>query len=100
MREVVVHLSKDLVSRYGIKRFPVRKGDMVKIVKGDKEKDEKINIFGKEGKVIKVLKDEGKVVVENINISKADGKMKPRKLDPSPWLSRRSSWRTRRGKKG
>jgi len=83
MREVVVHLSKDLVSRYGIKRFPVRKGDMVKIVKGDKEKDEKINIFGKEGKVIKVLKDEGKVVVENINISKADGKMKPRKLDPS-----------------
>lgn len=83
MREVVVHLSKDLVSRYGIKRFPVRKGDMVRIIKGDSEKDEKLNIRGKEGKVVKVLKDENKVIVENVNISKADGKMKPKKLDPS-----------------
>ncbi|MEM0135126.1 MAG: 50S ribosomal protein L24 [Thermoplasmatales archaeon] len=83
MKDIVIHLSKDLTSRYGIKRFPVRKGDLVRIVKGDGDKDEKLNVMGKEGKVIKVLKNEKKVVVENINISKADGKMKPRKIDPS-----------------
>ncbi|MEL9915027.1 MAG: 50S ribosomal protein L24 [Thermoplasmatales archaeon] len=83
MKDIVIHLSKDLTSRYGIKRFPVRKGDLVRIVKGDGDKDEKLNVVGKEGKVLKVLKNEKKVVVENVNISKADGKMKPRKIDPS-----------------
>ncbi len=81
--EFNLHLSKDLIEKYGIKRFGVRKGDIVRVVKGDSEKDEKLNIVGKEAKVIKVLKKEGKVIVENINIAKADGKMKPRKLDPS-----------------
>ncbi|MCL5930123.1 MAG: 50S ribosomal protein L24 [Candidatus Thermoplasmatota archaeon] len=83
MKNMNVHLSKDLISKYGIKNFPVRKGDMVRIVRGDAEKDEKLNIVGKEGKVIKIMTDKGKVVVENINIAKSDGKMKPRKLDPS-----------------
>lgn len=83
MKNMNVHLSKDLISKYGIRNFPVRKGDMVRIVRGDAEKDEKLNIVGKEGKVIKIMTGEGKVVVENINIAKADGKMKPRKLDPS-----------------
>ena len=83
MKNVSVHLSKDLISKYGIKNFPVRKGDLVRIVRGDAEKDEKLNIVGKEGKVIKIITDEGKVIIENINIAKADGKMKPRKLDPS-----------------
>ncbi|MEM0128057.1 MAG: 50S ribosomal protein L24 [Thermoplasmatales archaeon] len=83
MKDVVIHLSKDLISRYGVRRFPVRKGDLVKIIKGDTDKDEKFNIVGKEGKVIKVLKDQNKVIIENINISKADGKMKPRKIDPT-----------------
>ncbi len=78
-----LHLSKDLIEKYGIKRFGVRKGDIVRVVKGDSDKDEKLNIVGKEAKVIKVLKRERKVIVENINIAKADGKMKPRKLDPS-----------------
>ena len=83
MKNMNVHLSKDLISKYGIKNFTVRKGDMVRIVRGDAEKDEKLNIVGKEGKVIKIMTDKGKVVVENINIAKSDGKMKPRKLDPS-----------------
>jgi large subunit ribosomal protein L24 len=83
VKNVTVHLSKDLISKYGIRRFPVRKGDMVRIVRGDAEKDDKLNVVGKEGKVIKVLKDDGKIVIENINIAKADGKMKPKKLDPS-----------------
>jgi large subunit ribosomal protein L24 len=83
MKNITVHFSKDLISKYGIRRFPVRKGDVVRIVRGDAEKDEKLNIVGKEGKVIKVMKDKGKIVIENINIAKADGKMKPRKLDPS-----------------
>ncbi|MCW6158766.1 MAG: 50S ribosomal protein L24 [Thermoplasmatales archaeon] len=83
MKNVSVHLSKDLISKYGVKNFPIRKGDIVRIVRGDAEKDEKLNIVGKEGKVIKILTDKGKVIIENINISKADGKMKPRKIDPS-----------------
>ena len=48
MKNMNVHLSKDLISKYGIKNFPVRKGDMVRIVRGDAEKDEKLNIVGKE----------------------------------------------------
>lgn len=83
MKNVMVHLSRDLVSKYGIRNFPVRKGDLVRIVRGDAEKDEKLNIVGKEGKVIKIVTGDGKIVIENINIAKADGKMKPRKIDPS-----------------
>ncbi len=83
MKNINVHLSKDLISKYGIKNFPVRKGDIARIVRGDAEKDEKLNIVGKEGKVIKIITDEGKVVIENVNIAKSDGKMKPRKLDPN-----------------
>jgi large subunit ribosomal protein L24 len=81
--ELNLHLSNDLSEKYGIKKFGVRKGDIVRIVKGDSNKDEKLNIVGKEAKVVKVLRKEGKIVVENINVAKADGKMKPKKLDPS-----------------
>ncbi len=83
MKNMSVHLSRDLIAKYGVRNFPVRKGDLVRIVRGDAEKDEKLNIVGKEGKVIKIMTGERKVVVENINVAKADGKMKPRKLDPS-----------------
>jgi large subunit ribosomal protein L24 len=83
MKNVMVHLSRDLISKYGIRNFPIRKGDLVRVVRGDAEKDEKLNIVGKEGKVIKIITGKGKIVIENINIAKADGKMKPRKIDPS-----------------
>lgn len=86
MKNINVHLSKDLISKYGIKSFPVRKGDMVRIVRGDADKDDKLNIVGKEGKVIKIYTDEGKVVIENINTAKADGKMKPRKMAPNAMI--------------
>lgn len=81
--ELNLHLSNDLSEKYGIKKFGVRKGDLVKIIKGDSHKDEKLNIVGKEAKVVKVLRKNNKIIVENVNIAKADGKMKPRKLDPS-----------------
>lgn len=83
MKKITIHLSKDLIGKYGIKRFPIRKGDTVRVIKGDAEKEEKLNTVGKEGKVIKVIKDEGKIVVENLNIAKSDGKMKPKKFEPS-----------------
>lgn len=83
MKNITLHLSKDLISKYGIRKFPARKGDVVRIVRGDAEKDDKLNTVGKEGKIIKIVTREGKIVIENINIAKADGKMKPRKLDPS-----------------
>lgn len=84
MQKLNAHLSKELTEKYGIKRFPIRKGDIVKIVRGDSSKpDDKYNIKGKEGKVLQVLRKEGKLIIENVNIAKADGKMKPKKIDVS-----------------
>jgi len=83
VQKINVHLSKELYEKYGIKKFPVRKGDVVRIVRGDSKKDDKNNVKGKEGKILQVLREEGKLIIENINISKADGKMKPRKIDAS-----------------
>lgn len=83
MKNMSIHLSRDLIGKYGIKRFPVRKGDIVRVVKGDAEKDDKYNTVGKEGKVVRVLNNENRVVVENLNIAKADGKMKQKKFDQS-----------------
>ena len=83
VQKINVHLSKELYEKYGIKKFPVRKGDVVRIVRGDAGKDDKNNVKGKEGKVLQVLRSEGKLIIENVNISKADGKMKPRKIDAS-----------------
>ena len=58
-------LSKELRAQLGIKRLPVRKGDVVKIMRGDWK--------GHEGKVVKVDLKRVRIYVEGVTIKKADG---------------------------
>lgn len=58
-------LSKELVEKYGVKRLPVRVGDVVRIMRGD--------FAGHEGKVVKVDLKRVRIFVEGVQIKKADG---------------------------
>ncbi len=71
-RSMVVPISSELRRQYGVKRAPLRKGDTVTIVKGDKE------IRGIEGRVSKVDTRDRKVTIDGITIPKADGKQSAR----------------------
>jgi len=62
---VSVSLSKELRKKYGKRNIPVRKGDVVKIMKGKFKK--------KQGKVTKVELKKSKIIVEGIQIKKTDG---------------------------
>ena len=58
-------LSEKLKAELGIKRLPVRKGDVVRIMRGDWK--------GHEGKVTKVDLKRVRIYVEGVTIKKADG---------------------------
>ncbi|MEM0000803.1 MAG: 50S ribosomal protein L24 [Desulfurococcaceae archaeon] len=58
-------LSKELEEKYGIKRLPVRVGDVVRITRGD--------FTGHEGKVVKVNLKRVRIFVEGVQMKKADG---------------------------
>ncbi|PYB67711.1 50S ribosomal protein L24 [Thermoplasma sp. Kam2015] len=73
-RKMEVSLSKDLRKKYGIRSFPVIKGDVVKVISGSKR--------GEGGKVAEVDHAAGLVVVEGITIAKADGKQKGFGIQP------------------
>ncbi len=60
-----VHLSKELRSKYGKRAITIKKGDKVRILRG--------NFRKKEGKVSQVLLKRAKVYVEGIEILKKDG---------------------------
>ncbi len=60
-----VHLNAELGEKYGRRSFPVRKGDTVKITRGD--------FKGVEGKVQKVFPAQGKVQVEGVTRAKVGG---------------------------
>lgn len=60
-----VNLSKDLRKKYSRRNLAVRKGDLVKIMRGRYKK--------KQGKVIKVLRKLGKIYVEGIQTKKIEG---------------------------
>ncbi len=68
-------LSPDLQKEYGVKRLPVRKDDVVRIVKGD--------WAGHEGKVVKVDLKRVRIHVEGVTIKKADGTPVPYPIHPS-----------------
>ncbi|MEM3851838.1 MAG: 50S ribosomal protein L24 [Methanomassiliicoccales archaeon] len=76
-KRLVAPLSAELAGRYGIKRLPVRKGDVVVVIKGDKE------IRGMEGKVSAVDPVSGKVTIDGVTIQKADGKQTARPISYS-----------------
>jgi len=58
-------LSKELAEKLGVKRLPVRVGDVVRILRGD--------WAGHEGKVVKVDYKRIRIFVEGVTIKKADG---------------------------
>lgn len=72
------HLSDELYSKYGIRSIQVRKGDMVKVMRG---------LFkGFEGKVSNVDLKKMRINVEGVLINKADKKQVSRWIDASKVL--------------
>lgn len=68
-------LSKELREKYKIKSLPVRKGDRVKILRGDFKK--------LEGEVLEVNPKEQTITVQGANITKSDGSQVNRPIHPS-----------------
>lgn len=60
-------LSEDLQQQYGIKRLSIRKGDTVRVMRGDKD------VFNFEGKVVDVNTKTGRIAIEGLTRKKADG---------------------------
>lgn len=79
-KKVSVHLETKLMEKYNVRSLQVRKGDTIKILRGDAD------VLGHEAKVALVDINRMKVIVEGITTSKADGKQKQRFIDPSNLL--------------
>ncbi len=60
-----VNLSKELRKKQGKRNIPVRKGDIIKILRG--------KFKGKQGKVTEVKVKKSKIIIEGIQIKKQDG---------------------------
>lgn len=73
-----VHLSKELRAKYGMRSLSVRKGDTVKVMRGQYTK--------KEGKVERVDLKNGRVYVYGVEIIKKDGTKLPVGINPSNLL--------------
>lgn len=58
-------LSDELVEKYGVKTLPVRKGDTVRVMRGE--------FAGHEGKVVRVDLKRIRIFVEGVQRKKADG---------------------------
>ncbi len=74
MNKVKVTLEKDLRKKLGIRQFPIMKGDIVKIIKGSRR--------GEGGKVASVDHRHSLIIIDGINIAKADGKEKSFPIQP------------------
>ncbi len=72
---VSVNLSKELREKYGKRNIPVKKGDIVKIVRGKFKK--------KQGKITEVKLKTSKITIEKIQVKKLDGSKVNVKLQPS-----------------
>ncbi|MEM0359798.1 MAG: 50S ribosomal protein L24 [Candidatus Diapherotrites archaeon] len=64
-KSLAAHLSKKLAEELGRRSVPLRKGDEVKIIRGD--------FKGKKGKISRVDLSRGRVYIEKISRKKADG---------------------------
>ncbi len=58
-------LSADLIAKYGVKRLTVRKGDTIKVLRGEWR--------GHEGKVVSVDYDKIALHIDGVTVKKADG---------------------------
>ena len=70
-----VNLSKDLRNKYKKRNIPVRKGDLVKILRGKFKK--------KQGKITVVNTKKAKVIIEGMQVKKQDGSKANIKFQPS-----------------
>ncbi len=68
-------LSEELQGKYGKKSLPVRKGDTVRVMRGDEK--------GKEGKVRSVDLKKEKITMEGVFVARSDLSEVPRPLHPS-----------------
>lgn len=68
-------LSEELQEKHGVKRLPVRKGDTVRIVRG--------NWRGHEGKVVRVDYKRVRIYIEGVTIKRADGTQRFYPIHPS-----------------
>ncbi len=68
-------LSEDLQGKYGKRGFPVRKGDTVRVIRGDDK--------GKEGKVRSVDLKKEKITLEGVVVARSDLSEVPRPIHPS-----------------
>jgi len=66
-KTVAAHLSAELREKHGIRSVRVCRGDTVVVMRGNED------IRGTEGKVVEVLTDEGRVIVDGITVNQADG---------------------------
>jgi len=72
---IVSTLSDDLRKKYKRRNLVVRKGDKVKVLRGEHK--------GTTGEVIRVDTKEYKIYIEGINLKKASGEEVPKPIDPS-----------------
>jgi large subunit ribosomal protein L24 len=72
---VGVNLSKELRTKHKIRTIGIRKGDIVKILRG--------KFKGKKGKITMVKLKKRKVTIENIQVKKMDGSKVDVLLQPS-----------------
>lgn len=72
---VSAHLSRELVEKFRRRSLPVRKGDKVRILRGD--------FKNHEGEVTRVDRKRGRIYVEGVTVTKADGSAVPRPVHPS-----------------
>lgn len=72
------HLSEDLMVKYNRRSVPIVKGDTVKIMRGEYK--------GHVEKVARVDVKRGRVEIEGVTLTKADGKKVPRPVHPSNLL--------------
>ena len=77
-KQAHTHLSQDWIKQHGTRSVQIRKGDKIKVMRGDHK--------GKIGKVDSVSLKSQKVIVEGIEKIKTDGSKVQIKLTPSNLL--------------
>lgn len=89
-KQLAAPLSKELREKFRRRSLPVRKGDRVRIMRGDFKK--------LEGEVLEVDTKRRAIVVEGVTIRKIDGSEVPRRLHPSNVMITRLATDERREK--
>jgi large subunit ribosomal protein L24 len=67
----------DLIKKYNVRSLPVCKGDLVRVVRGNKDH------IGKEVVVTDIFSKDMKIGLEGVNLRKADKSEVTKKIDPS-----------------